>query len=103
VGDQIEFRAPDEINEVTFVLRAAFTNDVKFLNKQHLYRCIDEGKVKILFDTVVKEIREREVLLKDTWTNVDKGRIENDYVLALIGGAPPTKLLESIGIIIPKN
>src|SRR5437667_9221559 len=46
-GNQIEFRAPDEINEVTFVLRTAFTNDVKFLNKQHLYQCIDEGKVKI--------------------------------------------------------
>jgi thioredoxin reductase (NADPH) len=84
-------------------LRAAFTNDVKFLNKQHLYRCIDEGKVTISFDTTIREIREREVLLEDTWTKADKGRIENDYVLALIGGAPPTKLLESIGITIPKN
>ena len=103
VGNQIQFRAPDEINEVTFVLRAAFTNDVKFLNKQHLYRCIDEGKVTISFDTMIREIREREVLLEDTWTKADKGRIENDYVLALIGGAPPTKFLESIGITIPKN
>ena len=102
-GTQIEFRAPDEINEVTFVLRTAFTNDVKFLNKQHLYRCIDEGKVRILFDTVIREIREREVILEHTWTKADKGTIENDYVLALIGGAPPTKFLESIGITIPKN
>src|SRR5580765_3839814 len=36
-GNQIELRTPDEINEVTFVLRTAFTNDVKFLNKQQLY------------------------------------------------------------------
>ncbi|MGH9967240.1 MAG: NAD(P)-binding domain-containing protein [Pyrinomonadaceae bacterium] len=102
-GNQIEFRAPHEINEVTFALRTAFTNDVKFLNKQHLYRCIDEGKVRILFDTVIKEIREREVVLEDTWTKEGKGVIENDYVLALIGGAAPTKFLEEIGVTIPKG
>ncbi len=102
-GNQIEFRAPDEINDVTFVLRTAFTNDVKFGNKQQLYQCIDEGKVKILFDTFITEIREREVVLADTWTKEEKGKIENDYVLALIGGAPPTKFLESIGITIPKS
>jgi len=102
-GSQMAFRAPDEINEVTFVLRTAFTNDVKFGNKQQLYRCIDEGKVKILFDTVIKEIHEREVILEDTWTKAEKGKFENDYVLALIGGAPPTKFLQSIGITIPKS
>jgi len=102
-GNQIEFRAPDEINDVTFVLRTAFTNDVKFGNKQQLYHCIDEGKVKILFDTFITEIREREVVVADTWTKEEKGKIENDYVLALIGGAPPTKFLESIGITIPKG
>ncbi len=101
-GNQIEFRAPHEINEVTFVLRTAFTNDVKFLNKQQLYQCIDEGKVKILFNAFIKEIREREVVLADTRTKEETGKIENDYVLALIGGAPPTKFLESIGITIPK-
>ena len=101
-GNRIQFRDPDEINEVTFVLRTAFTNDVKFLNKQHLYECIDEGKVKILFDTFIKEIREREVVVADTWTKEEKGPIANDYVLALIGGAPPTRFLESIGITIPK-
>src|SRR3989475_1381700 len=102
-GNQIEFRAPDEINEVTFVLRTAFTNDVKFLNKQHLYQFIDEGKVKILFDTFIKEIREREVVVADTRTKEETGKIENDYVLAVIGGALPTKFLESIGITIPKS
>src|SRR5712692_3456582 len=102
-GNQIEFRAPDEINDVTFVLRTAFTNDVKFGNKQHLYQCIDEGKVTILFDTFITEIREREVLVADTFTKEEKGKVENDYVLALIGGAPPTKFLESIGITIPKG
>jgi thioredoxin reductase len=102
-GDKIEFRSPDQINEVTFLLRTDFTRDVKFLNKQHLYHCIDEGKVKILFTTVIREVRETEVVIEDTWTKADKGTIANDYVLALIGGAPPTAFLQSIGIEIPKT
>lgn len=102
-GNRIKFRSPHDINEVTFVLRTAFTNDVKFLNKQLLYRCIDEGKVRILFDTFIQEVREHEVVLADTKTKEEKGVVKTDYVLALIGGAPPTKFLESIGISIPKT
>jgi len=101
-GDKIEFRSEDEMNEVTFVLRTDFTRDVKFLNKQQLYHCIDEGKVKIHFGTMITQVRDTEVTLADTRTKADKGVIENDYVLALIGGAAPTKFLESIGISIPK-
>lgn len=102
-GDKIEFRSEDEMNEVTFVLRTDFTRDVKFLNKQQLYHCIDEGKVKIHFGTMITEIRNTEVTLADARTKAEKGIIENDYVLALIGGAAPTKFLESIGITIPKS
>lgn len=102
-GDRIEFRPPEEINQVDFVLRTDFTRDVKFLNKLHLYHCIDEGKVRIHFGTVIKEIREAEALLADTRTQKEKQTLSNDYVLALIGGAPPTKFLESIGITIPKS
>lgn len=103
IGDEIEFRSPDEINEVTLLLRTDFKNDVKFLNKQQIYRCIDEGKVKVYFGTVIKEIREAEVVLADARTQAETARIENDYVLALIGGAPPTKFLQSIGINIPQS
>jgi len=101
-GDQIEFRPPEEINDVTFLLRTDFTRDVKFLNKQQLYHCIDEGKVKIQFDTMIKEIRDADVVIADTRTQKEKGIIPNDYVLALIGGAAPTAFLQSIGITIPK-
>jgi len=102
-GDQIEFRPADEINEVTFLLRSDFTRDVKFLNKQQLYHCIDEGKVKIQFGAMIKEIREGEVVIADPRTQQEKGTIPNDYVFALIGGAPPTAFLQSIGITIPKG
>ena len=102
-GDQIEFRSPEEINEVTFVLRSDFTRDVKFLNKQQLYHCVDEGKVKLHFGTMIKEIRDTEVVIADTVTEAEQGTIPNDYVFALIGGAPPTAFLQSIGITIPKG
>jgi thioredoxin reductase (NADPH) len=102
-GDRIEFRPPEEINDVTLVVRSGFTNDVKFGNKQKLYHCIDEGKVKVFWDTGVKEVRDREVVLMDPATKDEKATVANDYILALIGGDRPTKFLESIGITIPKN
>jgi len=102
-GDQIEFRPPHEINDVTLLLRSDFKNDVKFGNKQQIYQCIDEGKVKVYFSTAIKEILDGEVVLMDPSTKTEKARISNDYVLALIGGAPPSTFLESIGIIIPKT
>jgi len=102
-GDQIEFRSPEEINDVTFLLRSDFTRDVKFLNKQQLYHCIDEGKVRVHFGTMIKEIRDAEVVIADTRTQQEKGEISNDYVFALIGGAAPTAFLQSIGITIPKG
>jgi len=101
-GNQIEFRPPDEINEVTLVVRGGFTNDIKFPNKQKLYYCIDEGKIKVYWNTAVKEIREAEVVLMDQLTKEEKPPVSNDYVLALIGGDRPTKFLESIGISIPE-
>jgi thioredoxin reductase (NADPH) len=102
-GDEIEFRPPDEINEVTLVVRNGFTKDVKFGNKKELYHCIDEGKVKVYFDTAVKEISDTEVVLMDARTKEETDRIANDYILALIGGDRPTNFLKSIGIKIPEG
>lgn len=102
-GNQIEFRPDNEINDVTLVVRSGFTNDIKFGNKQLLYHCSDEGKVKVFWNTGVKEVRESEVVLMDPFTKVEKATLPNDYIIALIGGAPPTKFLESIGITFPKT
>ncbi|MBA2733236.1 MAG: NAD(P)-binding domain-containing protein [Acidobacteria bacterium] len=102
-GDRIEFLPPEEINDVTLVVRTDFKNDVKFGNKQQIYHCIDEGKVKVYFGMSIKEIRGGEVVLMNARTEEEKEKIANDYILALIGGARPTKFLESIGITIPTN
>jgi thioredoxin reductase (NADPH) len=102
-GDQIVFRSPDEINDVTLVVRSDFKNDLKFGNKLQVYQCIDEGKIKVYFGAAIKEITDREVVLMDARTQEEKARIENDYIFALIGGDRPTKFLESIGIKIPRD
>ena len=102
-GDQIDFRSPDEINDVTLLVRTDFKNDVKFTNKQQIYQCIDEGKVKAYFGAAIKEIHDDEVVVVDLYTKTERARIPNDYVFALIGGAPPSTFLESIGITIPKG
>jgi len=101
--DQITFRPPDEINEVTLVVRNGFTNDIKFGNKLKLYECIDEGKIKVYWDTGVKEIREGEVVLMDRDTQEVKATVANDYIFALIGADRPITFLKSIGITIPES
>jgi len=58
---------------------------------------------QVLFDSYVKGGSRARSGLANTSTKEETGKIENDYVLALIGGAPPTKFLESIGITIPKT
>jgi thioredoxin reductase len=101
--DQIIFRSPEEINEVTLVVRSGFTNDIKFGNKLKLYHCIDEGKIKVYWDTSVKDISDGEVVLMDRDTQAVKATVANDYVLALIGADRPTTFLKSIGITIPES
>src|SRR6266700_7408176 len=102
-GDQIMFRATDEINEVTLVIRSDMKNDLKFLNKLQAYQCIDEARITAHFGTAIKEIRDGEVVLMNARTQEEKTTIPNDYVFAMIGGDRPTKFLESIGISIPRD
>jgi thioredoxin reductase (NADPH) len=101
--DQITFRPPEEINEVALAVRNGFTNDVRFGNKLKLYHCIDEGRIKLYWDTSVKEVRAGEVVLMDRDTQQVKATVANDYVLALLGADHPRNFLKSIGITIPES
>lgn len=94
-GDSFSFT---RTNEVTLVVRSDFKGDLKLGNKMNVYDCIDAGKIKVLFRTEIKEIRDDEVVLMDVRTKEEKARIANDYVFALIGGEKPTKFLEGLGI-----
>jgi thioredoxin reductase len=97
-GTRISFRPDEEINEVTLVIRSDLKNDLKFGNKQQVYDCIDEGKIKVFFGTAIKEISDDEVVLMNARTQEVKTTIKNDYIFAMIGGDRPTKFLEAIGI-----
>ncbi len=97
-GTRIAFRPAGEINEVTLVIRSDLKNDLKFGNKQQVYDCIDEGKIKVYFGTGIKEIRDDEIVLMNARTQEVKATIKNDYIFAMIGGDRPTKFLEAIGI-----
>jgi thioredoxin reductase/NAD-dependent dihydropyrimidine dehydrogenase PreA subunit len=100
-GNQIEFLPDDEINDVTMLIRTDFTTDVKFLNKQQLYLCKDAGKIKIRFNTIIKEIHDEKVIVLNTQTN-KQDPLPNDYIFAMIGGAAPIKFLKSNGIHVPE-
>jgi thioredoxin reductase len=97
-GTKITFRPDEEINEVTLVIRSDLKNDLKFGNKQQVYDCIDEGKIKVYFGTAIKEIHDDEVVLMNARSQEEKATIKNDYIFAMIGGDRPTKFLEAIGI-----
>jgi thioredoxin reductase (NADPH) len=97
-GDRISFRPPEEINEVTLIIRSDMKNDLKFGNKLQVYQCIDEGKIKVHFGTAIKEIHDTELVLMNARSGEVKTTIANDYIFAMIGGDRPTKFLESIGI-----
>ncbi|HEV7902735.1 MAG TPA: NAD(P)-binding domain-containing protein [Pyrinomonadaceae bacterium] len=97
-GTQITFRPDEEINEVTLVIRSDLKNDLKFGNKQQVYDCIDEGKIKVYFGTAIKELTDDEVVLMNARSQEVKATIKNDYIFAMIGGDRPTKFLEAIGI-----
>jgi thioredoxin reductase len=97
-GDKITFRPDSEINDVTLVIRSDLKNDLKFGNKQQVYDCIDEGKIKVFFSTAVKEIRDEEVVLMNARTEEVVAVVPNDFIFAMIGGDRPTRFLESIGI-----
>lgn len=102
-GDQIAFRPDEEINDVTLVVRSDFKNDLKFGNKLQVYKCIDEGKIKLRLGEAVKSITDDAVVLMNARTREEKITLPNDHILALIGGDKPTKFLETIGITIPKD
>ncbi len=97
-GDKITFRPPEEINDVTLVIRSDMKNDLKFGNKLQVFDCIDEGRIKVYFGTGIKEIRDDEVVLMNARTEEVKATVPNDFIFAMIGGDRPTKFLEAIGV-----
>jgi thioredoxin reductase (NADPH) len=82
--------------DVTMCVRSDHIYDrVKYWIKPNIENRIKEGSIKAYFNTVVKEIRPRDVIL-----DTPEGLIvlENDFVLAMTGYQPDYGLLSSVGI-----
>ncbi len=71
-------------------------------NRQKFYHAIEEGKIRILWNTNVTEIRPTEVQLINNKTQ-ETIAVPNDLVYVFIGGVLPNAFLEKIGIKILKR
>ena len=99
-GATITPRPPEQMNQVTVLVRDYLAPTVKFGNKFQLYQCADNGIIDLRFGVGIREMREHELVLENVKTKEVVDTIPNDYVFALIGGERPNRFLESIGITI---
>lgn len=82
--------------EVTLVVKyETIKPGIKYWVKPDIENRIKFGEIKGYFNTQVKEIREREVILD---TPEGEVTIENDFVLAMTGYHPNFDLMEKFGI-----
>jgi pSer/pThr/pTyr-binding forkhead associated (FHA) protein/thioredoxin reductase/NAD-dependent dihydropyrimidine dehydrogenase PreA subunit len=86
-----------ETNRVWLSVRSAKFDRVKSKNLERIEMAIAEGKCIPMFATVMKEVTPTTATLE---YKADKRQeqIPNDQVFAMIGGHPPTKFLESVGV-----
>lgn len=82
--------------EVTMAIRGeAIYEKVKYWIKPNIENRIAEGSIKAYFNTTVREIRPREVVLD---TPEGELTLANDWVLAMTGYQPNYALLERLGL-----
>ncbi len=82
--------------EVTMAIRESeIYPKVKYWIRPNIENRIKEGSIKAYFNTVVKEIRPKEVVLSGP---DGEFTIENDFVLAMTGYKPDYSFLEKLGL-----
>jgi thioredoxin reductase (NADPH) len=88
-------------NNVVLSYRSETFSRLKPLNAQKIQQASDEGRVKVMFETQIKEIGETHVCL--SLKNGDEIQLENDLVYIFAGGELPTQFLQKAGIEISKR
>ncbi|HVT84346.1 MAG TPA: YpdA family putative bacillithiol disulfide reductase [Chitinophagaceae bacterium] len=82
--------------DVTMVIRGNSIGErVKYWVKPDIENRIKEGSIKAYFNSTIKEIREKEVLIQ---TPEGLKILENDWVIAMTGYQPNLDFLRKIGI-----
>ncbi len=91
-----------ENNKVILSYRSATFSRLKPQNLDNINEAAYNKKVKIIFNSNVKEILDDKVILKLSTTE-EQVTIENDLVFIFAGGLLPTDFLQKIGIKITKK
>jgi thioredoxin reductase (NADPH) len=87
--------------EVTMVIREEGIGErVKYWVKPDVENRIKEGSITAHFNSQIKEIREKEVVIT---TPEGEKTIENDWVIAMTGYQPNLPFLKSLGIDLSKD
>ena len=87
--------------EVTMVIRGAEVGQrVKYWVRPDIINRIEEGSIKVYYNTTVKEIT-KDIIVINTKEGVET--LQNDFVLALTGYKPNFTLLDEIGVSFSKD
>lgn len=82
--------------EVTMIIRGSEVGQrVKYWVRPDILNRIDEGSIKVYYNSSIKEIKENEV---DVETENGVVTVQNDWVLALTGYQPNLSFLQKAGI-----
>lgn len=87
--------------QVTMVIKGSeIGKRVKYWVRPDIVNRIDEGSIKAYFNSVLLEIRGKEV---DIQTSAGKVTLPNDYVLLMTGYQPNFAFLEKLGVELSKD
>jgi thioredoxin reductase (NADPH) len=82
--------------DVTMIIRGPEIGQrVKYWVKPDIENRIKEGSIKAFFNSAIKEIKEKEVIIE---TSDGEVILENDWVIALTGYQPNLAFLDNMGI-----
>lgn len=83
--------------DVTMVIREEeISPKVKYWVRPDLINRIEEGSIKAYFNSNLKEIKSKTVIVQDSTGNFIE--LENDFVLAMTGYEPDFTLVRSLGV-----
>ena len=87
--------------EVSLIIRGPEVGKrVKYWVRPDIINRIEEGSIKVYYNSEVKEIQKNCILIESP---EGKTELKNDFVLALIGYKPNFKFLENLGIHLSKD
>jgi len=88
-------------SEVTLIIRGTEVGQrVKYWVRPDIINRIEEGSIKALFNSEVKEILKDKIIIE---TASEEIALENDFVLALTGYKPNFEFLEKLGVELSKD